>query len=223
MKSRPILFSGAMVRALLNGSKTQTRRLVKWSGVDAGLNLNFTGLRAGVAPNGWVLSAPTRTSSEWRCKPTPCPYGNPGDRLWVRETLALYGHNAMPLGPMPQQNELRQLVWGYAADGSKNSTRRVPAIHMPRWASRITLEITEVRVERLQHISEADAAAEGVEMLRVDAGPLWLDYLSSKWGERNYTTTSPKTSYRTLWEKLNGDGSWDANPWVWSLTFKRTL
>jgi hypothetical protein len=157
MKARPILFSAPMVRALRAGTKTQTRRIVK-----------------GI-PADWDLLEVL----------TPCPYGEPADLLWVRESCA-----ANPVSGVPP------IV--YRADRTANVTggiRWTPSIHMPRWGSRLTLRITDVRVERLQSISISDARAEGME------------------GE------DPVASYRLLWEVINAPGSWTVNPFVWAISF----
>ncbi|WP_241017152.1 hypothetical protein [Paraburkholderia sp. Ac-20342] len=212
-----------MVRALLDGSKTQTRRVVKWLDLKPGINLQFSGLTASQVAGAWVLESPTRSSHEWRCAQTPCPYGVPGDRLWVRETLS------------PTRNAAGYIEdWHYAADGAKvprmpglnpefsdamafahlARPSAVPSIHMPRWASRITLEVTGVRVERLQDISEDDAISEGIA--KTPAG-FWSTYGQSE----TDGTYSPVTSYRCLWNSINGADAWDANPWVWCVSFKR--
>ncbi len=190
MSDRPILFSAPMVRAILDGRKTQTRRPVRWRGVQPGLNLSFTGLTAVQAfPGAWELESPTRTSHEHRSEPTRCPYGQPGDRLWVRETWA-YGIHA--------------LGWR-------------PSIHMPRSASRITLINVGVRVERLMRISDADAQAEGTPCY-VCGGP--LDGTSEA-DCHCFHAKARASDYRYLWEAINGPGSWDANPFVWVVEFRR--
>jgi hypothetical protein len=173
MKERPILFSGEMIRAILEGRKTQTRRVLK--------------------------------PEMFACDPRPvhpCPYGQPGDRLWVRETISQHNYCGFPLALIPQVNAARMRVWSYAADAVDEGTvtRNRPSIHMPRWASRLTLEIAKVRVERVQEISEADAIAEGCT--------------TAGWGARQ--------GYRNLWDTINGKRGfgWDANPWVWIVDFK---
>jgi hypothetical protein len=170
MKERPILFSAPMVRALLDGTKTQTRRIIK--------------------PNHCV--APSM-----RLSMVPgCPYGVPGDRLWVRETFC------------PQMNATdRTPFYRSTGDELPSCHKWKPSIFMPRWASRITLEITEVRVQRVQDISEEDAKAEGGGFIREhpDADE----------------TLSDKKLFQFLWESISGETSWDANPWVWAITFRR--
>ena len=209
---RPILFSAPMVRAILEGRKTQTRRVVKPQ----------------PAGNVWQ----DECSREWFVSghgeagdcALHCPYGSPGTRLWVRETWQ---------GPLLDEDQQQQwhedgpelfrkpefcayratdLLDGVDEDGKDLGWR--PSIHMPRWASRITLEITGVRVERLQEIHSADALAEGIQNLsdewRVSYGIL---------GE--ISAQHPVRAYQLLWETINGPGSWDLNPWVWIVEFKR--
>ena len=185
-KDKPILMSAPMVRAILEGRKTMTRRVVK------------------TAPYGFDLSD----------KPVfgACPYGVPGDRLWVRET---FGY--------PEQNCENGIVYR-ATDPSWDdaSTKDIktiiwkPSIFMPRRASRITLDVTAVRVERLHAITEEDAVREGVERAQYANAPHcpgWRDYLG------DIVLRSPRRSFETLWSKINGRDSWDANPWVWVVEF----
>ena len=196
MKERPILFSAPMVRAILAGTKTQTRRAVKSTGmyaIDASIHGEEVARR------------------ELAALATRCPYGQAGDQLWVREAFsgphcmdASDGCKAVP----PSKWGDCSRIW-YWADGNPTEgdwTRPRPSIHMPRWASRILLEITAVRVERLQDISETDAEAEGIQEI-VDAG---VDH-----------DGTPRDAYRALWEQINGADSWSANPWVWVVEFKR--
>lgn len=189
MKERPILFSAPMVRALLAGTKTQTRRVVK-----------------GVQPWGSRNGRP-----EWAIVGTEprCPYGQPGDRLWVRETWqAVNGDDRarhIVTHPRPNRGWIE-----YAATPrlDEPAYKWRPSIHMPRWASRITLEVTEVRAERLQDISEADALAEGVNVH------------PDHHGKPRTSIYSPVQAYADLWDQINGAGSWDTNPWVWAVSFK---
>ena len=231
MKERQILFSAPMVHALLAGTKTQTRRAVKpqpphghfFHGVCiCSTHRNDEGKAVWAADESSpFLRNPHRVRS---------PYGQPGDRLWVRETFqyrgASYdGHGIdesewfrcygaggaadnwdpdYPHGwwPTPHMN-VKKLDAADEQEGEGVTgwvTKRIPGIHMPRWASRITLEVISVRVERLQDISEADAAAEGVH----------TDPACPAYG-----------AYQALWEQINGKGSWDANPWVWVIDFRR--
>lgn len=177
MKERPIIFSAPMVRAILAGAKTQTRRVVKfkpWHQIEE---------RYDGSPWPWMYDD-DRAADHW----LPCPYGQAGDRLWVRESFC----------------DARQAAAGrvlYRASGDTACGWK-PSIHMPRFASRITLEITSVRVERLQDISEADARAEGISRAEC---PGW----------------HATTDFRALWAAINGPESWDANPWVWVVEFQR--
>jgi hypothetical protein len=197
-KERPILFSAPMVRAILDGQKTQTRRVVKpagrlvatsWSPLHPERGLRVT-VRTGprsthTGPIGDHLDA--------------CPYGEPGDRLWVRETWARFPGN--------------DPVYRATYDGRFGSGWKwKPSIHMPRWASRLTLEVTAVRVERLHDISESDAANEGISCSS-----------GHRWGlaETGVEHNAPSHAFRSLWQNINGPGSWEANPWVWAVSFKR--
>lgn len=202
MKERPILFSGAMVRAILAGRKTQTRRIVKpqpETEHDGEPYWFVGGYRA------WQYRE-TKDILRRGGNVLKCPYGQPGNRLWVREKHAL-------------ENRYRNVWCRYEADGERcvvpaptfvNVARPGwrPSIHMHRWASRITLEITGVRVERLKDISHEDAISEGVEF----AGCADL---------RKERLTIPQHIFANLWESLNGEGSWELNPWVWVIEFKR--
>lgn len=212
MKERPILFSAPMVRAILEGRKTQTRRVVK--------------------PQSAVLTDDTARALGVRPPPhqnTPviqCPYGQPGDRLWVRETHAIFnaygqhrkdGQRWGPWGGLPTTVSPDGTQIAYYREGFDRSDpgRWRPSIHMPRWASRIDLEVTGVRVERLQDISEADAIAEGLDHVADGAAAFGIRGLATSWDN------DPRVAYRRLWESINGPGSWDANPWVWAVEFRR--
>jgi hypothetical protein len=188
VKERPILFSAPMVRAILAGQKTQTRRVVK----------------ARKDPDFGCQMSPGEIAGDEH-QERLCPYGQPGDRLWVRETWA-YGTHALSAS----RDEDGPFV--YAADAilfgaqGRLCDRWRPSIHMPRWASRITLEVTGVRVERLQDISVADAIAEGVVECNQNLRGLEP---CMEW----------RYAYEDLWGQINGQGSWDANPWVWVVSF----
>lgn len=193
--ARPILFSALMVRAILARTKTQTRRIVKpqphWLDAEHGK----------LCSAGWAWRGPadvprlrhfSEASSFANALRGFCPYGQPGSRLWVRETWhTIDGERAFYRADYKHDPE---------GDREHGITWR-PSIHMPRWASRITLEVTAVRVERLQDISEADARAEGITPLA--------------------NHPSDVAAYRELWEQINGAGSWDANSWVWVVDFRR--
>lgn len=241
MKKRPILFNAAMVRAILTGTKTQTRRIVKYQPENAVSVREFTNPqrfafrdKAGVPADGEIYD---------------CPYGQPGDRLWCKETFAIEDpseywfedprKDSQPDRPWKWLDDgwgKRPLIPHYRADGvdpnivteeqcdaGDDRTRWRPSIHMPRWASRITLEIVGVRVERLNDISEEDAKAEGIRSTHLQfAGPegvtMW--HAGDKW-PADTCGDSPQLAFGALWESINGPGSWAANPWVWAVEFKR--
>ncbi len=189
MTDRPIIFSGLMVRALLDGRKTQTRRVLK--------------PRKGE----WIENGQIWAHFDDGPDTLPLPY-RCGDRLYVRESWApLDALNHIDCGP--QALACRGF---YRAD--ENTTpgeisRWRPSIHMPRWASRLTLTVTEVRAQRLQEISEADAVAEGINP---SPGGWWS-------GAEGQAGTTPQAAYALLWNSLHGPDAWDANPWVVAVTF----
>lgn len=184
MKERPILFSAPMVRALLAGTKTQTRRVIKPR------HLAFFNQDAAAMLSDW--------------NERPLPYGKPGDRLWVRETW----HDA--------SSSLHSCAL-YRADGiDLHWDKWTPSIHMPRRASRITLEITSVRVERLQEISIEDAKAEGAWGPDDSIAQKVADYFGT-----DIFSANPRKAFQMLWESINGPDSWAANPWVWAIEFRR--
>lgn len=198
MKERPILFSGPMVRAILDGRKTQTRRVVKpqpFANGEVRLNERFDAMFTAGDVYG-----------------TRNPYGQPGDHLWVKETHRFDGLD--PKIALRSQC-LDEISYRADMDGDRSidDCPWRPSIFMPRWASRITLEITGVRVERLNDISEEDAKVEGVECVKLR---FWKDY-DGKGG----VYVNPILSFQSLWESINGPGSWDANPWAWVIEFRR--
>ena len=192
MKERPILFSAPMVRALLAGTKTQTRRTCNHPGLK---DLSYI-VNCG---DGWWGDE----EGDFQAR---CPYGQPGDRLWVREAFAIVPRTAYRCSEGVQQtlrpdDDHDAAIYREGWVRSKGGFRWRPSIHMPRWASHITLEVTGVRVERLQDISEADAISEGTPF---PCGG-WVG------------------GYQKLWESIHGPGSWDLNPWVWVVEFKRVM
>lgn len=210
IKERPILFSAPMVRAILESRKTVTRRALN---AQALKNIGY-GVQLGECHE-LPREGPLHPNSIGYYTDF-CPFGQPGDRLWVRETfIDLRGtgveHRPDPDGPLQR--------YAYAADcrpGSHSDEARKdfglkykPSIHMPRAACRILLEITDVRVERLQDISRADIRAEGLqcppELASDDVSPNYRDWYPAAW--------------RELWNSTGGN--WDANPWVWVVEFKR--
>lgn len=207
MKARPILMSAPMVRALLDGSKTQTRRIVKDIPWHEGVNQRFSQLRALHAAGLWQFHG-----SEDASRPFRCPYGQPGDLLWVRETTAFWWSKGKPTRVAGYRADVDDPDWdGFGHDDPWwLSFDWTPSIHMPRWASRLTLELTGVRVERLQDISEKDGRAEGMEPF----GFGWRAW------EGQPHVLHARHAYQDCWNSINGFGSWNENPWVWVLTFK---
>jgi hypothetical protein len=212
MKERPILFSAPMVRALLAGTKTQTRRVVKPQPTV------FVGGPGVTLKDGSPTPlVPLDDSVEPCGREIVCPYGQPGDRLWVREAWGLHAHGDDTdwLKGGCTAMDLDDHVIAYRADWGplQDSCHWRPSIHMPRAASRITLEITSVRVELLQDISFADAAAEGLHYTSERLDRWSAD--GSSW------VATPQNAYRALWQDINGPDSWAANPWVWVVEFRR--
>ena len=215
-KERPILFSAPMVRAILEGRKTVTRRVVKvqpfdlsWSRRDHRFEYLSGRAQNGDEIDGFYAYA-TRSGGEWNAK---CPYGQPGDRLWVREAWQADAQvNAVAPRDLSSGEQIH-----YPADGALRQTgcsmittgKNRPSIHMPRWVSRILLEITDVRVERLQQISLRQIEAEGCEVRQ-----FWLFGADEQERQRIGANV-----FRGLWESTGGD--WGTNPRVWVVEFKR--
>lgn len=219
MKERPIIFNDEMVRAILSGTKTMTRRPVKGVMPDNGLWLKKpTKTRSGITTH--VMDAP---------KHGLCPFGSIGDRIWVREAFSTLGNeDGCPIdwndhlvkeggqdAARIYRASCEQKPWNYGlwsipddafwkphTDDMQYEGSWTPSIHMPRWASRITLEITDVRVERLQDITEEDARAEGVTL-------------------SNPKILSHRDEFRQLWGDIYGCDGWRSNPWVWVIAFRR--
>lgn len=220
MGEKPILFAGAMVRAILKGRKTVTRRLVTYpfgkllpTGVDRALNVLMG--KHWSHPRGWIR-----------------PYAAPGDRLWVRETWG-DGSKFYPHSPTLYRADYAEALAGRPVDDCRSSaeTARVlnrphqppegcvcafrwrPSIHMPRWASRLSLEVVSVRVERLQDVTEEDAKAEGV--IPDDAPPGFMC-------GPGIDPSTHRGRFALLWNEINGErAAWETNPWVWRVEFKR--
>ena len=213
-RERPIIFSANMVRAILDGRKTQTRRVVKPQPLP---------IPGDVPPapgdNGWWWSCnAARSMIQMREMPSFCPYGTSGDRLWVRETWQArhvsidpetgYRDDVWAAESIPKSNESGYWGVAYAATDESAEDHKDdrgfawrPSVHMPRWAARILLEITQVRVERLQDISEDDVQAEGCT--------------GSPFGP-----AADKMLFPTLWDSINKATPWESDPWVWALSFK---
>lgn len=259
--SRPILFSAAMVRAILEDRKTQTRRVVGGllSRQETGEDYDSLAkccvtqeaaleLRGGVL--GFILTAEEIASRDWmegetplpgwvqmvegkgpggNGNPTRCPYGVPGDRLWVREAWKV-ASNFDDSSPKQLVDDLavsRSEVRYLADPDTDLNGKDRRSIHLPRKFSRILLEITDVRVERVQDISESDALAEGLikETVTVgrDRGFPDYDVFAARPGRHCEWEMSGKDAYARLWKSINGEGSWDSNPWVWVIEFRRIL
>lgn len=216
MKERPILFSAPMVRAILDGSKTQTRRIGKiqcpeWT--ELGVE-HVTHATNGLEAVATYAAFPNRGTARWGI--CACPYGVAGDRLWVKETHWRYGRwvkngktksgrQAWTFKPAAKEDTVLY-VHGPKPRRTELGWHKRPSIFMPRWASRITLEITKVRVERLKDISADDAKAEGVD----DA-----------WLVAHHLSSDRVNGYCHLWDSIHGNCAWDKNPWVWVLEFKK--
>lgn len=236
MKERPIIFTAPEVRAILAGRKTMARRIVKPQPYPNGYRFDGRDILCHIddlPPSAMLMDVgrgkhrgPTSNLEGWEAH---CPYGQPGERLWVRESFSgprcMDAQGGCAAAPPSKWGDGSR-IW-YWADGNPDAgdwTKPRSGIHMPRWAARITLEIESVRVERLQDISEDDAMAEGVERIFPAGHP-------ADTGPNHYTTEGPERvslnqptavgAFRALWTFINGEESWPAKPWVWVLSFKR--
>jgi hypothetical protein len=216
MKEKPILFSGEMVQAILDGRKTQTRRVMKpqpapgvlWGGMVNDEAATDLGDHLFLSDNGNDYFM-------------PCPYGKPGDRLWVRETWAFID------GDGEEISGEGEVI--YKADSDRGLSqapeRWRPSIHMPRWASRITLEVTGIRVERVQEISDVDCIAEGTEPICDDKRFChgYPNDITPPDGSCEECSISPRGTFGFLWDSINGKRPgclWDSNPWVFVIEFR---
>ncbi|EMA8637575.1 hypothetical protein ACP5YT_002423 [Cronobacter malonaticus] len=211
MTERPIIFNAEMVRAILDGRKTQTRRIIQ----SPARNMQATGKKVidyrepGDKWYSEYVFSMRNQSGTW-CDYTKeqflakCPFGAVGDRMWVRETWAEAGAGAPDL-KLYRANYPDHVPSYYENVPPIEEIRWTPSIHMPRWASRITLEITGVRVERLRDLSEEDARAEGITPPAGGVLPGW----------------KYRINFRDLWMSIFGADNWEANPWVWVVEFKR--
>ncbi len=240
MKEKPILFSAPMVKALLAGTKTMTRRIMKPQPIRYGMMWEW-------GHAGWSDGIKSVPCVPGHSMAVNCPYPV-GTRLWVRESGwkdpqpfeirgERYHRFFFPDGCVRHENG----TMGTAPHNVSPEVMKVsglkstPSIFMPRWASRITLEVTAVKVERLQDISEQDAAAEGLEAEMWDMALAVRDYSQKDgwfcmWGGPHeyeapisYVDLDDinRASFRTLWDQIHGDGQWDKNPWCWCYTFRR--
>ena len=232
-KERPILFSAPMVRAILEGRKTQTRRIVKPQPVSNGYAFEAATseirCHCDYLPPDCLVQPPHYDHPFLDQPERMCPYGEPGDRLWVRETFVVQASCDGDEPPYDDGRPLKRYDTASERDWSQPHYRATdpapelwcdrhdggpcchwkPAIHMPRWASRITLRVTSIRVERLQAIADADARAEGIDPATVDT-------------HRPYRFGfSPRESFAALWDSINGErASWSSNPWIWRIEFE---
>lgn len=214
MKERSILCRGSMVRAIIEGQKTQTRRVIKPQPKRDIIRAKDHPCVAFELGMEWVVDA---------ARIIKCPYGQPGDRLWVRETWAA---DTLWDKTSPKNIPVGQRIW---YGGTEYTTRPHsirghwrPSIHMPRWASRLTLEIVSVRVERVHDISDADAREEGAPV--ISFGNLKQAPMSLLGGKGfPILSSSHKYGFYELWDSINAKRGygWDANPWVWVIEFKR--
>ncbi len=195
VKEKPILFSTPMVQAILEGRKTQTRRIMKPQPALSSSGIFIHPIKTGY----WTEAAYINDF---------CPYGCIGDEynynLWLRETWGEIGSDFVYKADyLPRRLPPMELI------------KWKPSIHMPRKVCRLLLEIQNIRIERLQNISEADSIAEGIEGLDYHFGTFYRDY------ESDSNDLNPIPSFQSLWQSINGADSWNANPWVWVLEFKR--
>lgn len=223
MSEKPMLFSGDMVRAILDGRKTQTRRILKfprWSHPkDKGEDLEGD-LSVGFNP--MICHKDTGCLCD-----VPCPYGQIGSCLWVKETHARIHEGLLQhLDPEPDNGQKFNNGWTtvFRADGEPAHWKHYglnwkPSIFMRREYSRINLEITAVRVERLQDISEEDSIAEGIHRISHGMNGDYFHAFNTEYSADNFCYAS--TAYKELWESINGNGSWKLNPWVWVIEFKK--
>lgn len=255
VRERPILMSGPMVRAILAGRKTQTRRVVKHPGdfLGAGGKANreewddpdFWGWEDPENPSHFIVLAREPCRGD---VPARCPYGASGDRLWLRESWRCNPYSGMRIEYRAGGACLEYDRWPegaippYAMPGTVAAVRRSerqldgervpdpwrPSIHMPRWASRITLEVADIRVERLQAITEEDARAEGArEAIHDLDGRAWdravVDWCRlSKHIDPEAKVVNDRGAFAAIWDRINGKSHpWASNPWVWAITFRR--
>lgn len=224
MTERGMIFNSEMVRAILDGRKTQTRRIMKVQPENSELGLRrVVESKNGIDDGKYFWSQSDATGLKSRSKPFACPFGTVGDRIWVREAFRVHS----------RATDVATLVYKASERNSwTEQTHRVPvavcnkpatpekwtpSLHMPRWTSRILLEITNVGVQRLQDISSGDAVREGICQLPA-SGRYCLSPGDQYFGGASH---SAKEVYSWLWSSIYGEESWKANPWVWVIEFKR--
>ena len=238
MKDRPIVFSEMMVRPIIAGRKTQTRRLAKPQPIIDRSSGSWVVQHNGGGFKNYLYSWPLDGSVNNVFLAEQCPYGVPGDRLWVKESFWMHDDpNAFDIadGNCVDTDGNHRMI-GYAASMDSDAercarelgARKRPSIHMPRWASRVALEVASVRFERVQDISEEDAIAEGAE--RNDSPGMTPDW-EPEWGYRTlcvhypdgcecFPNATARDWFVDLWKRINRKHSWRDNPWVWVVEFK---
>ncbi|MDE9483556.1 hypothetical protein [Xenorhabdus bovienii] len=222
MKETPIIFNADMVRAILDGKKTQTRRIFKQA-VGSSLSVDYEYPWATLS---WLYGDGPGHEVYERTLKMQCPYGKIGDQLWVREAFSdlarMRERFASAIG-----RSVETITTSFEGDiayraslGSRaDYLKWTPSIHMPRWASRITLEVTDIRVERLQDIKEEDALAEGIKTGRFGNKSNWRDGFYAP-GD-NQPCFSTKEAFKYLWQSIYSEENWNNNPWVWVIEFRR--
>ncbi|ASY68853.1 hypothetical protein [Sinorhizobium fredii] len=231
MTDHPFLFSGPMVRALLDGRKTQTRRILTPHNTlfDGRAWSKLTKAQQWDWPKAWVDGGPSPAGNPGPYLKLPWlsgaadpfehtihriyPKVQPGDRIWVKETWAKVGDNDDDIHACP---DLCRHAYYRADSVLPEALKWRPSIFMQRWSSRITLPVTSVKIEHLQDISEEDAIAEGIARNPHGNGDQWLDYPA---GSSAAGWLDPRQSYRSLWQHINGPASWEENPWVLAYSF----
>lgn len=251
MKERPVIFNGEMVRAILDDRKTQTRRVMKVQPEypELGLSHIVDSTNSDDIGKYFWSQSDACGANKSRSKAFPCPFGQVGDRLWVRETFAILGNeDGCPIdwdGNLIKGDEKHAAriykascwqepgnygLWSIPDRDTQYEGAWRPSIHMPRWASRILLEITAVRVERLSAISHEDAGREGIHTEVWDQTVVARNYAIKDaffqfWSESmtHYVDMNDlyRASFRSLWESIYGEESWNADPWVWVIEFRR--
>ncbi|BEN67419.1 TPA: hypothetical protein ACGD7V_000861 [Serratia marcescens] len=251
MKEHPVIFNGEMVRAILDGRKTQTRRVMKvqpsehFHPMNMALELDYSArwYTPGVVDkDGYLQPAKNQIFGvAGEDEGYACPFGAVGERLWVRETFADVNTDGGPAFTYRADHGLKFCLddespveydrypgknfamWCSDLWNGEDGHSWSPSIHMPRWASRILLEITAVRVERLNDISESDAKDEGVRAIENNFGngPAYCDYLLPNLDDAAEWYNRASDSFKSLWKSIYGEESWRANPWVWVIEFRR--
>ena len=224
MNDKPILFQGSMVRAILAGRKKQTRRLIKPQPTLIDGEFKYYKNK-----NHQLTYSPYVSGHLDKFMRHYSPYGTKGDFLWVRENFTFNWHPYHDKCKIPKSwpDDLPEqgLIYQATETDSEilNEASFKPSIHMPRWASRLTLQVTKVRLQRLQDITEEDAMAEGIIQFAdkgyAQAGAVYIDQNRISSVDIEYVGDTAKEAFQLLWQSINGAKSWEANPWVWPVDF----